>query len=119
LTNGDHGGELADELLYSIAAAYDWPDFRAVEKQIVEIAPGRLRQYAGQYQMAPGAFATITLENGKLYGQVRGRDKTELFPESESKFFMIEGPTVEFEKDSAGNVTGLVFDGNFHAPRLP
>ena len=119
LTNGDRGGELADELLYSIAAAYHWPDFRSVEKQIVEIALERLRQYAGRYQMAPGAFATITLENGKLYGQVRGRDKAELFPESESRFFMLEGPTVEFEIDSAGNVTGLVFDANFRAPRVP
>lgn len=119
LTNGDRGGELADELLYSIAAAYDWPDFRPVEKQIAVIAPEQLKQYVGRYEMAPGAYATITMENGKLYGEVRGRNKTELFPESETKFFMIEGPTVEFEKGGTGNVTGLVFDGNFHARRAP
>jgi CubicO group peptidase (beta-lactamase class C family) len=113
LTNADRGGELADELLYSIAAAYDWPDFRVVEKEIVEISPEDLKQFVGQYEMTPGAYATITLEGGKLYGQVRGRDKTELFPESATKFFMIEGPTVEFEKDSTGKVTALVFDRNF------
>ena len=86
LTNGDRGGELADELLYSIAEAYDWPDFRVVEKAIVEISPETLQQYVGKYEMAPGAYASISIENGKLYGQVRGRDRTELFPESERSF---------------------------------
>ena len=119
LTNGDRGGELADELLYSIAAAYDWPDFRVVEKQIVKVEAERLRQYVGRYEMAPGAYATITMENARLYGQVRGRGQTELFPETETRFFMIEGPTVEFEKDNTGKVIGLVFDGNFHAKRIP
>lgn len=119
LTNGERGGELADELLYSIAAAYDWPDFRVVEKKIAAISPEELKQYVGQYEMAPGAYATISLENGKPYGQVRGRDKTELFAESPTRFFMIEGPTVEFEKDSSGSVTALVFDGNFRARRMP
>jgi hypothetical protein len=119
LANADHGGELADELLHSIAAAYDWPDFQVVEKEIVEISPGDLKQFVGQYEIAPGAYATITLEDGKLYGQVRDRDKTELFPESATRFFMIEGPTVEFEKDGTGKVTALVFDGNFRAQRRP
>jgi CubicO group peptidase (beta-lactamase class C family) len=119
LTNGDRGGELADELLYSIAAAYNWPDFRVVEKQIAEVSPEKLRQYVGQYEMAPGAYATISMEGGKLYGQVRGRDKAEFLPETETRFFMIEGPTVEFEKDSNGKVTALVFDGNFPAKRVP
>ena len=119
LTNGDRGGELADELLYSIAAAYDWPDFRVTERAVAAVGPEVLAQYVGKYEMAPGAYATISMENGKLYGQVRGRDRTELFPESETKFFMIEGPTVEFEKDSTGHVTNLVFDGSFHAKRAP
>jgi CubicO group peptidase (beta-lactamase class C family) len=123
LTNADRGGELADELLYSIAAAYDWPDFQVVEKEIVAISPEDLKQFVGQYEMAPGAYAAITMENGKLYGQVRGRDKTELLPETATRFFMMEGPTVEFEKDGTGKVTGLVFDrtfdGTFRAQRRP
>jgi len=119
LTNGDRGGELADEILYSVASAYDWPDFRVLEKQVVAVGPEVLKQYVGRYQMAPGAYATITLENGALYGEVRGRDKTRLYPEAQNKFFMIEGPTVEFVKDSAGNVTALIFDGNFRANRAP
>jgi hypothetical protein len=32
---------------------------------------------------------------------------------------MIEGPIVEFEKDSAGRVTDLIFDGTFRAKRVP
>jgi hypothetical protein len=119
LTNGDRGGELADELLYSIAVAYDWPDFRPTERAVIQVNPEILKQYVGKYEMAPGAYATISMEGGKLYGQVRGRDRTELFPETENTFFMIEGPTVLFENDNSGAIKDLVFDGNFRAKRLP
>lgn len=39
------GTELAAELLYSIAAVYDWPDFRVLEKQVVRVDPEKLKPY--------------------------------------------------------------------------
>jgi hypothetical protein len=68
--------------------------------------------------MAPGDFVTISKENGRLCGEVRGRNKTELLPESPDHFFRLEGPTVQFIRSSTGSVTELVFDGNFHAKKV-
>jgi CubicO group peptidase (beta-lactamase class C family) len=118
LTNGDRGGELIEELEYSVAAAYGWPDFKVTTHRIVPIAPEKLGSYVGQYQMAPGAFVSITAEDGKLFGEVRGRDKTELLPDGPDHFFMLNGPTVRFVRSDQGPVQELIFDGNFHATRV-
>jgi hypothetical protein len=81
LTNGDRGGELTEELMYSVASAYGWPDFQVTVRKAIHVSSDLLHAYVGQYEMAPGAFATITSEDGKLFGQVRGRDRAELLPE--------------------------------------
>jgi CubicO group peptidase (beta-lactamase class C family) len=119
MTNGERGGELFEELLRSVAEAYQWPDFRVSERQVLFVDPASLKQYVGLYEMTPGANVTVSFDDGKLYAQVRGREKAELLPEKTDGFFMLEGPTVVFEKDSSGKITGLVFDGNFRAKRLP
>jgi CubicO group peptidase (beta-lactamase class C family) len=118
LTNGDRGGELIEELMYSVAAAYGWPDFQVSTRKIISVDPDKLQDFVGSYQMAPGAFATISREGGKLFGQVRGRDKTELLPEAKDRFFMVNGPTVDFVRAQTGEVTELIFDGNFHAKKV-
>lgn len=118
LTNGDRGGELIDEVVYSVAAAYQWPDFQVTTRKIVSLKASVLNDYVGRYEMAPGAYATISLEGGKLFGEVRGREKTELLPEARDRFFMIEGPTVEFVRSNQGSVMELIFDGNFHAKKV-
>jgi CubicO group peptidase (beta-lactamase class C family) len=118
LTNGDSGGELIEELMYSVAAAYGWPDFQVTTRKIIPVDPDKLQDYVGSYQMALGAFATISREGGRLFGQVRGRNKTELLPEAQDRFFMVNGPTVDFVRAKSGQVTELIFDGNFHARKV-
>ena len=118
LTNGDRGGELIEELEYSVAAAYGWPDFQVTARRIVPILPDALEMYVGRYQMAPGAFVTVTAKDGKLFGEVRGRSKTELLPDGPDHFFMLDGPTVQFVRSDRGPVDELIFDGSFHARRV-
>jgi hypothetical protein len=117
LTNGDRG-ELAEELVYSVAAAYHWPDFQVVTQRIIPVDPAVLQVYTGQYQMAPGAFVTVTTDNGKLFAEVRDRGKTELLPDASDHFFMLNGPQVLFVRSPQGSITELVFDGNFHAKKV-
>lgn len=119
LTNGDRGGELAEEILYSVAAAYHWPDFQVISQRIAPIDPSTLPAYAGQYEMAPGAFVTVTAEGSKLFAEVRDRAKTELLPDAPDHFFMIAGPQVRFARSPQGSVTELIFDNSFHAKKLP
>lgn len=60
----------------------------------------------------------IIAEGGKLFAQVRGRDKSELLPDGADHFFKMNGPTVQFIRSDQGGIEELVFDGNFHAKRV-
>ena len=72
---------------------------------------------AGGVQVIAGvALATsivtvaVTLENGRLFRQLPGRSKDELYPESESKFF-VNGPAeprLSFIKDEKGEVVEMI-----------
>jgi CubicO group peptidase (beta-lactamase class C family) len=118
LTNGDRGGELAEEILYSVAAAYHWPDFQVVTQRIIPVDSSTLQAYTGRYQIAPGAFVTVSAEEGKLFAEVRDRGKTELLPDASDHFFMLNGPQVLFVRSPQGLISELVFDGSAHAKKV-
>jgi len=46
-----------------------------------------LEKYTGIYKLDSNIYVTVTLENGKLYTQATGQEKTQIFPESETSFF--------------------------------
>jgi CubicO group peptidase (beta-lactamase class C family) len=117
MTNGDRGGFLAAEVLRAIAREYGWPAFQPAEKKVVAVDPKVLAQFEGRYELQPGRFLDVTLENGTLF--VGDRDgKVELFPESETRFFdTAEGHTLVFVKGPDGRATHMMIDGEFKAPR--
>lgn len=65
--------------------------------------------YAGEYELNPGFTITILRRGDKLISQATGQPEVELFPESETRFFLkVVDAQVDFVKDEAGRVTGLV-----------
>ena len=69
--------------------------------------------YAGQYELGPGYIITITQEGGKLMGEAPGQPKLELFPESETKFFLTAANIqIIFVRDQAGQTSGLILRQN-------
>jgi len=75
----------------------------------VKLDPALYDQYVGEYELAPGFAIVVTKEDGRLMGQATGQPKVELFPEEETKFFLkVTDGQVEFVKDEAGKVTGLI-----------
>lgn len=69
--------------------------------------------YAGQYELGPGFVITITEEKGKLLGEAPGQPKVELFPESETRFFLkAANIQITFVKDERGAVSGLILRQN-------
>jgi hypothetical protein len=59
--------------------------------------------------LAPNFVLTMTSEDGKLMGQATIQPKVELFPTSETEFFLkVTDAQITFVKDGKGNVTGLV-----------
>ena len=99
MTNSDRGGQLADEIVRTIAYEYKWPDFAPHERKEITISADILASYAGIYAMAPGVNMTITVADGQLMSQMSGQGKVPLFAESETMFFpKIVDAEIEFPR---------------------
>ena len=78
-------------------------------KKEIALDPKIYDAYLGDYELAPGFIITIIKRDSKLISLATGQPEVELFPESETKFFLKEVEAqVEFVKDASGRVTGLV-----------
>ena len=68
-----------------------------------------LESYIGDYEIAPGFILTITKEQNKLFEQATGQGKNELFPETETKFFLkVVDAKITFFKEGSGKATHLI-----------
>lgn len=75
----------------------------------IKIDPKILDAYVGQYELNPNFIITMTREGDSLMAQPTGQPKFELFPESETRFFMkIADVQFTFVKDDKGAVTHLI-----------
>lgn len=109
MTNSDNGSPLVGEILRAIAAEYGWPDYRVEEKALAKVDPKVYEAYAGEYFF--GMTIPIITEAGRLFIKAPqlGSDRVELFPESETKFFMtVDEVTVSFVKDEGGKVVEMI-----------
>ena len=68
-----------------------------------------LESYVGKYALAPTFIITVTKEENQLIIQATGQQAIEVYPKSESKFFLkVVEAEIEFYKDADGNVEKLV-----------
>jgi CubicO group peptidase (beta-lactamase class C family) len=75
----------------------------------IQLDSAILKQYVGEYQLAPNFVITITLENGNLISRATGQGKAEIFPEKEGFFFLkIVDAQLEFIKGANNEVEKLV-----------
>jgi hypothetical protein len=126
MANGDQGWRLGQEILWSIAREYQWPvyDYAPTVKQVIQIGPHLLDNYAGRYELdppqVPGVILTLTNEGGHLFARNSDEPgKVELHPESETKFFTLEDAVdLTFVKDNTGAVSGITSDQGWRARRL-
>jgi hypothetical protein len=80
----------------------------AAERKEIKLSPKVLQTYAGEYDFQPGRVLTVTLEDGYLWGQPTDQAKRQMFPESETKFFLKDlDAQVTFQKEK-GKVVGLL-----------
>ena len=69
--------------------------------------------YVGYYQLKDGPFYVVTATYGRLFTRVVGQSDIEIFPESETEFFMKVLPVqVTFIRNSDGTVDALVHHQN-------
>jgi hypothetical protein len=79
------------------------------ERKTVKMDPATFEAVAGEYEVQPGDFILLKVEDGHLLGSGDGQYWDEVMAASEDLFF-IDGKPYDFmfDRDSEGTVTGLV-----------
>ena len=81
----------------------------ADSKKGAKVDPKIYDAYIGQYELAPNFILTISKKDNHLFAQATGQDRNEIFPESETEFFLkIVDAQITFVKDGKGKVTELI-----------
>jgi hypothetical protein len=79
----------------------------------VAIDPRLYDRYAGLYQRGPNSIFTVTREGDRLFAQLTGQQKLELFPESDREFFYkAVAAQITFVADGERPPTGLILHQN-------
>jgi CubicO group peptidase (beta-lactamase class C family) len=108
MTNSDSGGQLAGEILRTIAHEYGWPDFQPAENAVSKVDDPKVQaRYVGAYQMAPGVNMLITMAGSQLMTKLGNQPAVPIFPESETMFFAkVVDAKIEFANRDAAGVPG-------------
>jgi CubicO group peptidase (beta-lactamase class C family) len=78
-------------------------------QEVVTVNPDILQTYVGEYELFPNFNLVITIENGHVMTQATGQPKIEIYPESDTKFFVkVVDAKIEFVKDETGKVNKLI-----------
>jgi CubicO group peptidase (beta-lactamase class C family) len=79
----------------------------------VTVPDAVLETYVGNYELKPGFVLTVTKEGSQLKAQATGQRDFEIFPKSETEFYVkVVTAQITFNKNSAGVVESLtLFQG--------
>ena len=97
-----------------IAEAFAWNEMEKQPSSIETMVPvDSLKLYAGRYDFMNGAVMQITLEGNKLFAQLSGQEKFEIFPSSQNEFFWkVVEARIKFIRDDNGVISHGVFRQN-------
>jgi CubicO group peptidase (beta-lactamase class C family) len=99
-------GPGADSIVEKLSAlAHGETVILASERREIALPAEVLKRYVGTYAIAEGVNVTITLDGEHLFAQISGQQRLQLFPQSETSFFM---KAVEVQVDFVQNATGAV-----------
>ncbi|HLF65215.1 MAG TPA: DUF3471 domain-containing protein, partial [Saprospiraceae bacterium] len=74
----------------------------------IQVSEDILQTYPGSYELMPGFSIVITRDGTQLYGQATGQAKFELFPKTETEFYLkVVDAQVKFNKNDDGSVKSL------------
>ncbi|WKK66482.1 serine hydrolase [Lutimonas zeaxanthinifaciens] len=85
----------------------------ADETEEVVVPDEILESYVGKYELSPGFVLTITKEGSQLSGQATGQPKVDIFPKSETLFYLkVVMAQIEFNKSDNGKIESLTLYQN-------
>jgi hypothetical protein len=80
--------------------------------------PGKLEDYAGSYEVAPGIALEITAADGVVFIQAPGQPKVGMEAAGNDTFLIqLAGAKIQFIRDAAGAIVSLVLDQSGHVTR--
>ena len=126
MTNGDAGGDLAQEILRAVAREYGFDRFHATERAAVALDSAALAAFAGEYfSAAPDAPAapviTLRVDGGVLRADVPrlGWTGRALRGDPDGTFFFLDNRgALAFDRDGEGRVAGVTVSGLGQTVRL-
>ncbi|MGE5351057.1 MAG: serine hydrolase [Acidobacteriota bacterium] len=78
----------------------------------IKLKESELKEFTGTYELAPGFSILVTVEGDRIFGQATGQPRFEMFPMSESKFYLkVVNAQVSFQRKD-GTVTGMTLFQN-------
>ena len=79
------------------------------ERTVAKVDPAAYDAYVGEYELTPGFILTVTREGDRLMTQATGQEKVEVFPSSETEFFLkVVDAQITFVRGPGGTVDQLV-----------
>ncbi|MFK7765712.1 MAG: serine hydrolase [Mariniblastus sp.] len=124
--NAHELGELLPPTIIArlVADAFLWESMDVREVRMVDksVDANVYQDFVGEYQYG-AATMEVTIEDGKIFSQLSGQSKFEIFPSSSTKFFWkVVDAEVEFRRAKDGKVVCAMHTQNGtteKAPRLP
>lgn len=113
MTNGQQGGELANELVHSVSVAYGWPGYRSIERPSIPVAADRAAKLAGEYQVPNRGTFSIADNNGQLTVSLKGGVSEPLYAMSANTYFVLSRDMLFHIDDSGPTPKGRIVSGAF------
>jgi CubicO group peptidase (beta-lactamase class C family) len=98
---GNLNGGAPDQIANSLGkVALGQPVILTSERKAITVSPTILADYVGTYQLTPNLNNVVTLKDGHLISKLGNQPEVELFPESETSFFLkVVDAQAEFVRD--------------------
>jgi CubicO group peptidase (beta-lactamase class C family) len=115
MTNSDNGLRLANEIVNSVAIAYDWPVLRPAQKTALSLEPAALSAYAGSYHAqfhSTDVAVDIHVDGSELviWSSADGSEQR-AYAETSTRFFTLDGAVLVFSRNADGKVVSIAVNG--------
>jgi CubicO group peptidase (beta-lactamase class C family) len=120
----DASGKVTEMIMYPEGAEKGEAASRLAEapavRPVVKVDPALYDSYAGDYELGPNFVLTVSRDGDRLMTQATGQSKVEVFPSSETEFFLkVVDARIVFVKDPTGAVEALVLHQGGREMRAP
>jgi hypothetical protein len=79
------------------------------DRTAIPVAPEKLEMHVGRYQFTPESILTMSRENDRLFAQLTGQSRLEVFPETENDFFYTAvDAQITFTRTGQDKSSGLI-----------